>query len=285
MTRASVAKQFVLVGLFCVAVMSFAFCAGPAQAQVVQPQYVRPSNGAAIDVRALLTNGSGATTSVYTGVGTVLTSPVLDFSVFQSAIVAVKAQNNCTVRPVIGFFGGTSPSSINFDFALPAPNASYLYTVGDTVFYVVSPISSYIRIRVTQSDLPGGGGNPTCSITTLTVTPVPFLAPRVISNSGRTKVSALTASPADVIDNSGAAAPLARQTLTIQNQSVSPVFCGPRGDVSTSNYAFILSASTAKENGTGGSRLLDDWNGFLQCVVDAAAACLPNDCLVSAFAY
>ena len=295
--KTNIKRDFKIALTIVTIILGYVFCS-EARAQTTQPVYVRPSNGAALDVKTLLTRSNGTVSATWHdgaagGTNYVLTSPVFDFSTFPMAIITIKSQNTCPTAPVIQIFGGATAGGINFDFPISAPNAAFIYQSTDAIYYLVSPISSFIKVRVSASDVSrGGAGANTCTISTFTVTPVPFIAPKVISGSGMRAldsgsgvIPALLVTPTQLIGSNVSNALFSKQTIIIQNQSVSPVYCSLFDDVSNTNFAFSLAAGSAKANGTGGSRELRDWAAPVFCLVAAAAACLPNDCLVSAFAY
>lgn len=268
-----------LFAAVCVALLSVS-----ARAQTVQPTYIRPSKGATITIAS----------NVALAAGTSVVSPVFDWSAFSGVQVFVTTTlNQCSYYPAVTVFGAgsaaaTTFSAINERNSLNVLNAG---TVSDFTYIVKVP-APFVKLTVTS--VPAPTGAKACS-TTVQITPVPVTdeAESVAQSSSllqanfalRWWVRQIAATPTNV----GPVRIFGNKAILVQNQTTVPVFCAPTYEaagnmLSTTNYAFILPAATAAANGTS-APLKIEVNGPIYCIVDAAAACLPNSCNVSYIAY
>lgn len=241
-------KMLVLVGL------AMLLTASTAAAQVVQPQYVRPSKGAAITIAPSVTASSVAAT--YT------TSAIFDWSAFAGVIVTANASavggtyTACRYGVRVQALGGTSTSG-DF-FLLNVANSDYRAALSQSWYVRVLP--GYLRFVVGTYQA-NTDGQPSCTYK-LTVTPLPIDYAGLLASS--------TASSAWYELPSEFSIPTGYAHLIIQSVDTAPALCYIRNAVTgafntTPRTAFRLKGESAAGAGDGGIIQLDGYTGEIRC--------------------
>ncbi len=152
--------------IFCIFAIVLGQCI-TANAQTVQPQYVRPSKGAAVQI--LNASAVNATTT-YTA------SAIFDWTAFAGAVLTVNAPTadspytECRYGVRVKALGGTNTTRSDF-FILNVPSASREVNTSQAWYLRVLP--NYIYFQMESYDA-GAGKDPTCGAYKITVTPLPF---------------------------------------------------------------------------------------------------------------
>lgn len=222
-----------------------------AQAQVVQPMYVRPSKGAAITVLNV---------DAPTGAGTIYTpAPILDWTAFAGVAVTLNAPTNCRYGIRVKALGGTNTTRAEY-FLLNTPGASY--AARSSQAWYVRVLSGYLSFDFESYD-GGATGLPACTGKfKIVVTPVPFDYSNPLSNAGNT----------DWLDTIGSAAvfitvPSQTPRLRIQSTDTSVTFCTLPANIADPlvQWPIQLKAASGSGTGDGGVFELGNWTGQLVC--------------------
>lgn len=229
-------------------------CGQAAHAQVTQPQYVRPSKGAALTLVPSVTASSV--------VGTFTTSALFDWSAFAGVIVTVNQTGQgtfsaCKYGVNVRALGSSTTNAADF-FLLNVANNDYRANASQAWYVRVLP--GYLRFSIgTYQATPDGA--PSCAFK-VTATPLPFDYSGKLASSGA--FTEFYEGPA-IIQN-----PYGYPTIRFQNTDTNPLACYARSLVTGSfytggRYAFLLKADSTGNTGDGGVIELKDYAGELRC--------------------
>jgi hypothetical protein len=261
---------------------ALAFVAVLALAASAQAQtYIRPSNGATINLFTTVNYNSGNTDS-----------QVFGMSGFQGVQFFVKTTGaSCSKVPAITVFGAAVATfaSADFDFPMNGQNSYFAYkdnSTNSTYQYNVAPIASFIVVRLNGITNPNSNAGTTC---TATVKMIPLALPlAATATTPHSTQSAVTAAATKVTEGGGiTGSNRPNATTTIQNQSLGVIYCDFDAGVTTSTYAIALKACTVAGDGTGGSWTLTNYNGRVYCIATAGSVtlCGGASCAVTSYAY
>ena len=243
-----------IVGLL---VSAATLCGQVAHAQVTQPQYVRPSKGAALTLVPSVTASST--------VATFTTSALFDWSAFAGVIVTVNQTGQgtftaCKYGLNVRALGSPTTNAADF-FLLNVANNDYRASTSQAWYVRVLP--GYLRFSI-GTYIANAAGAPSC-VYKVTATPLPFDYSGQLASSGA--FSDFYESTATI------QLPYGYPTIRFQNTDTSALACYTRnsaGDFNTGGrFAFLLKPDSTGSTGDGGVVELHNYAGELRCSGDS----------------
>jgi len=234
--------------IVCILALAFGYCV-TADAQTVQPTYVRPSKGAALQILNL--PAANATT-------TYAPSAIYDWSAFAGVIVTVNAPAaTCRYGVRVKALGGTSTNKSDF-FLLNVANNDYRASTSQAWYVRVLPNYLYFQLETYEA-------NPAIAACTgnfkVTITPLPIDYSGQLVSTGISTFYGDAGGPTVIDFNSSF--PYNR----LQNFDTDPAVCAPliNGGYDFARPAFVLKADTTGSAGDGGTIEISNWVGTIRC--------------------
>ena len=227
---------------------------GSEAAAQTQPIYTRPAKGDAVVV---IPAGTALLTPT--------TSSVYDFRRFVGAVITLETsgaatQAHCTRVPTIRVY---ESSTVDGTFRGAFVRNGYVMLRNATTFrtsYYVNTYLPYIKFEL--DGVIDGGSIPCTAEVKMTAMPVePVDTPAVFAQdgSGSSVTSVGTTSVTLLWQGQHSA-------TTIQNNGNTAVYCHLSPQARTTMYSVILKASTAANDGTGGSWTVPNYSGPISCI-------------------
>ena len=224
-----------------------------AEAQVIQPSYVRPAKGAPITLATVTASSVAAT---YT------TSAIFDWSAFAGVVVTVNATGPsgtftaCRYGVGVKSLGGTSTNALDF-FLLNVANNDYRASYSQAWYVRVLP--GYLRFVIGTYEATVAG-QPSC-VYRVTATPLPFDYAGDLVSTGVTKYWIEAA-------NEDISITPTNPYVRLQNLDTTAAFCTTAGTNGVYNFTrpmFVLKADSSGFAGDGGVIEITDWVGTIRC--------------------
>ena len=239
--------------IFCIFAIVLGQCI-TANAQTVQPQYVRPSKGAAVQI--LNAPALNATTT-YTA------STIFDWTAFAGVIVTVNAPTPpppataCRYGVRVKALGGTNTTRSEF-FLLNVANNDYRASTSQSWYIRVLP--NYLTFAMESYEAAPTGATCTGAFK-VTITPLPIDYSGQLVSTGVGIFSGDAGGPTIIDFNS--AFPYNR----LQNYDTTAAVCAPliNGGYDFGRPAFVLKADTTGTAGDGGVIEITNWVGTIRC--------------------